>query len=475
MKRPPLRLLTILLPALLLSAPASRAATKATHDLGGGCTAEVRLVPEVPDDGQVASDRCSCDSSHELVLTSNCCEGDVQLVAGKPETSPDGDNTVVTYPYTITLGDRKVSGSLSVTCVPPASGGCSSGQCPDSAGAGNATLLTASSSVFPAAPTNSAFCILHSAFDISLGRLPGGGSAGFVRLGRNGAGAPTASVLPSRADYVSVEELPGGGLRAIAPECFALVSPSASGLAVSVFPASALPDSYYGPAALRSAPLSAFTATATGSVFRVVGGFAGGADESVFTRHPDGALSLQVNGGPVRTLTPGPDSSVVETVASSEGAVVSRAETVYDSALRPLSVSVTDPANPAIRIQHSAFEYDAEGRLVSAVRPDGSWERRAYGPSGALLSVATPLGDQPPETPDALCRVTAYSYEPVTRPRRRTRSAASRRTPTPPSPPPTSASRASRASRAPSRSPKGASPSRCSAANAAPASAASRS
>ena len=401
---------------LCLFASSSRAATRATHDLGSGCTAEVRLAPEVPEDGQVASDRCSCDSSHELVLTSTCCDDDIRLVAGPPEPPRRvGDNFVVNYPYTITRNGVPVaSGSLSVTCVPPASGGCSSGQCPDSAGAGNATLLTASSSVFPAAPTNSAFCILHSAFDISLGRLPGGGSAGFVRLGRNGAGAPTASVLPSRADYVSVEELPGGGLRAIAPECFALVSPSASGLAVSVFPASALPDSYYGPAALRSAPLSAFTATATGSVFRVVGGFAGGADESVFTRHPDGAVSLQVNGGPVRTLTPGPGSSVVETVASSEGSIVSRVETVYDSSLRPLSVSVTDPSNPAIRIQHSAFEYDAEGRLVSAVRPDGSWERRAYGPSGALLSVATPLGDQPPETPDALCRVTAYSYEPVT-------------------------------------------------------------
>ncbi|MBQ6923381.1 MAG: hypothetical protein IJQ73_01940, partial [Kiritimatiellae bacterium] len=233
MKLSPLRLLTVLLPALLLFAPSSRAATRATHDLGDDCTAEVRLVPEVPDDGQVASDRCSCDSSHELVLTSNCCAGDIRLVAGKPETSPDGDNTVVSYPYTITLdGVPVVSNSLSLTCVPPASGGCSSGQCSDSAGSGNATLLTASSSVFPAAPTNYAFCILHSAFDISLGRLPGGGSAGFVRLGWDGAGAPAASVLPSRADYVSVEELPGGGLRAIAPECFALVSPSASGLAV---------------------------------------------------------------------------------------------------------------------------------------------------------------------------------------------------------------------------------------------------
>ena len=52
MKRPPLRLLTILLPALLLSAPSSRAATKATHDLGGGCTAEVRLVPRSPRTGR---------------------------------------------------------------------------------------------------------------------------------------------------------------------------------------------------------------------------------------------------------------------------------------------------------------------------------------------------------------------------------------------------------------------------------------
>ena len=246
---------------LCLIVPSSRAATRATHDLGDGCTAEVRLVPEVPDDGQVASDRCSCASSHELVLTSNCCEGDVRLVAGDPEPPRQkGDNFVVEHPYKIFLNDVEVaSGSLSLTCVPPASGGCSSGQCSDSAGSGNATLLTASSSVFPAALTNSAFCILHCAFDISLGRLPGGGSAGFVRLDWDGAGAPSASVLPFRADYVSVEELPGGGLRAIAPECFALVSPSASGLAVSVFPASALPDSYYGPAALRSAPLSAFT------------------------------------------------------------------------------------------------------------------------------------------------------------------------------------------------------------------------
>ena len=53
-----------------------------------------------------------------------------------------------------------------------------------------------------------------------------------------------------------------------------------------------------------------------------------------------------------------------------------------------------------------------KGKSRAACR--GSGERRAYGPSGELLSVSTPLGDQPPGTPDALCRVTAYSYDPVT-------------------------------------------------------------
>ena len=51
---------------LCLSAPSSRAATRATHDLGGGCVVKVYIVPDVPEDGRVAMDRCSCGDAHGL-------------------------------------------------------------------------------------------------------------------------------------------------------------------------------------------------------------------------------------------------------------------------------------------------------------------------------------------------------------------------------------------------------------------------
>ena len=126
---------------LCLSAPSSRAATRATHDLGGGCVVNVRLVPEVPEDGRVAMDRCSCGDAHGLDMASTCCDDDIRLVAAPPEQSEDGPDLVVHYPYALFLGDTfVVSNSLSVTCVPPASGGCSSGQCPSGANAGAAAI-----------------------------------------------------------------------------------------------------------------------------------------------------------------------------------------------------------------------------------------------------------------------------------------------------------------------------------------------
>jgi YD repeat-containing protein len=60
--------------------------------------------------------------------------------------------------------------------------------------------------------------------------------------------------------------------------------------------------------------------------------------------------------------------------------------------------------------------YDVKGRLVQVTQPDGSWEYIQYITDYKRWRVFSSYGNQVPTTSPALCRMTEYSYEPVSAP-----------------------------------------------------------